>query len=92
MRNFRTFEAFALIAALFAMSGCSSQKKVIAGDGESAIKIDCSGRLQSWDMCYEKLAKSCASMGYEILRSSLDGNEIRGKESDQRTIIARCKK
>ena len=72
--------------------GCASQKTIVVGDGESALKVDCSGSLKSWDTCYEKIAKTCGAMGYEVIRSSLDGNEIRGSESSNRTIVARCKK
>ncbi len=88
----RKFRLFALSIAMIVINGCAAQKNIVVGDGDSAIQIDCSGHLKSWDMCYDKLAKSCGAMGYEILRSSLDGNEIRGKESNQRTVIGRCKK
>lgn len=82
----------ALAILITSLTGCASQKKITAGDGVSAFNIDCSGSIKSWDTCYEKIAKTCGAMGYEVIRSSLDGNEIRGSESNNRTIIARCKK
>jgi hypothetical protein len=85
-------KGFTVAALLISLSGCASQNEIIAGDGESAFQVDCSGNIKGWDVCYEKIAKTCGAMGYEVIRSSLDGNEIRGKESKNRYILARCKK
>jgi hypothetical protein len=85
-------KGFTIATLLILLAGCASQNEIIAGDGESAFQVDCSGNVKSWDVCYEKIAKTCGAMGYEVIRSSLDGNEIRGKESKNRSILARCKK
>lgn len=74
------------------LTGCVNTQQVTAGDGQSAFSVDCSGPLGNWKACYEKIGDVCGAYGYTVLRSSLDGNVIRGKESSERTILARCSK
>ena len=73
------------------LGACAQTQQITTVDGQSAISIDCSGVFGNWSMCYDKIGAICGAYGYEVIRSTLDGNVIRGKESDQRTIIARCK-
>lgn len=77
-------------SALF-LGACAQTQKIVAGDGQSAISVDCSGLVSSWQMCYDKIGAVCGAYGYEVIRSTLDGSTIRGKESTERIITARCK-
>jgi hypothetical protein len=81
-----------VLTMTLALSSCAQQSVVTAGDGQSAFSVDCSGALGGWQACYDKIGAICAAYGYEVIKSSLDGNVIRGKESSVRTILARCKK
>ena len=74
------------------MSACTQTQEMKTTDGQAAISVECSGPLSSWQGCYEKIGSICGAYGYEVINSTLDGNTIRGKESDKRLIIARCKK
>ena len=73
------------------LGACAQTQKIVAGDGQSAITVDCSGLVSSWQMCYDKIGAVCGAYGYEVIHSTLDGNSIRGKESSERIITARCK-
>lgn len=73
------------------LGACAQTQTIIAGDGQSAISVDCSGSMNNWQNCYNKIGEMCGAYGYEVIRSTLDGNSIRGKESDHRVITARCK-
>jgi|688.fasta_scaffold1475199_1 hypothetical protein len=53
-------------------------------DGQAAISVECSGPLTSWQACCEKIGSICGAYGYEVISSTLDGNIIRGNESDKR--------
>ena len=74
------------------MSACTLTQEMKTADGQAAISVECSGPLTSWQACYEKIGSICGAYGYEVISSTLDGNTIRGNESDKRVIIARCKK
>jgi len=74
------------------ISACTQIQEMKTNDGQAAISVECSGPLSSWQACYEKIGSICGAYGYEVISSTLDGNSIRGKESDKRVIIARCKK
>jgi hypothetical protein len=73
------------------LGACAQTQQIKTFDGQNATSVDCSGVLGNWSMCYEKIGNICGAYGYEIVSSTLDGNVIRRKESDQRVIIARCK-
>jgi hypothetical protein len=73
------------------LGACAQTNQIVAGDGQSAISVDCSGPVSTWQMCYDKIGAVCGAYGYEVIRSTLDGNSIRGKESSERIIVARCK-
>ena len=90
MRNIKTFAA--TLISSFVLLGCTSTQQITAGDGQAAFSVDCSGPLGSWKACYDKIGDVCGAYGYTVIRSSLDGNVIRGKESSERNILARCSK
>lgn len=73
------------------LGACAQTNHIVAGDGQSAISVDCSGPVSTWQMCYDKIGAVCGAYGYEVIRSTLDGNSIRGRESSERVIVARCK-
>lgn len=93
MKNMKNLiKHLAACAVLVALTGCVNTQQVTAGDGQAAFSVDCSGPLGSWKACYEKIGDICGAYGYTVLRSTLDGKVIRGKESSELTILARCSK
>jgi len=83
-------KTFTLITIIF-LSACAQQNQIIAGDKQAAIKVECSGILGNWQQCYDKIGSICGPYGYEVISSTLDGKVIRGDESTERVIVARCK-
>ena len=80
----------ASLVATLVLAGCVYPEQITAEDGQTAVSVNCSGLVSNWQSCYEKIGEFCGGYGYTVLRSSLDGNIIRGKESSERKILARC--
>jgi len=80
------------LLVLLTLVSCTSTGRVGVINDEQATEIECSGMFSSWQNCYEKISQICGAFGYEIVKSNLDGQIIRGSENAIRKITATCKK
>lgn len=90
------------LIAVLVLAGCATAKPIIAPDGKTAYRLDCSGTSRSWGDCMQKAGETCGAHGYDVLarneehpQTSLiaekDVGDVIGKNTVARELIVRCK-
>jgi hypothetical protein len=93
----------AVFAAVLLLTGCVSSQPIYTADGRQGQAIRCSGKLGSWNGCYQRAGEICGARGYDILQQNEEvghvasasvnngtGNAFASDTRD-RTMIIKCK-
>ena len=101
-RGGRTMKRLAISATLV-LTACVSSQPIYTADGRQGQAIRCSGKLGSWNGCYERAGEICGKRGYDILSqneevghvASVQANTYGGSgfasDTRNRTMIIKCK-
>jgi hypothetical protein len=90
-----------LVAALvFALVGCTAAKPITTSDGRKGYTVQCSGRLLSWEDCFERAAEICKGESYDVFtrvgeQSALvdaEPQHLSSSTTTSRSMVIACKR
>ena len=90
-----------LVATLvFALAGCTAAKPITTPDGRQGYTVECSGRLLSWEDCFERAAEICKGESYDVFtrvgeQSALvdaEPQHLSSSTTTSRSMVIACKR
>ena len=88
-----------IVLLTLALTGCTSAKPIATPDGRQGFTVGCSGRILSWEDCFERAAEICGGRSYDVFTHKGDESALVAAEpqnlSDStattRSMVIACK-
>lgn len=55
-----------VVLLTLALTGCTAATPVTTPDGRKGFTVACTGRMMSWEDCFERAAEICGGRSYDV--------------------------
>ena len=88
-----------VLLLVLALAGCTSIKPITLPDGRQGYTVDCSGRVLTWEDCFERADLLCKGRNYDVYTRpgeespliAAEPQHLRDHPTTTRSMVIACK-